>query len=136
MTSKPRLRDDVIIDLRHVSQHYGENCALDDITLQIPARQMVGLIGPDGVGKSSLISLIAGSREIQHGQVVVLGGEMSDKAHRRAVCPRIAYMPQGLGKNLYHTLSVFENVDFLVAYLVNQNWNENIELMTCSKVPG
>lgn len=45
MTSKPRLRDDVIIDLRHVSQHYGENCALDDITLQIPARQMVGLIG-------------------------------------------------------------------------------------------
>lgn len=112
MTSKPRLRDDVIIDLRHVSQHYGENCALDDITLQIPARQMVGLIGPDGVGKSSLISLIAGSREIQHGQVVVLGGEMSDKAHRRAVCPRIAYMPQGLGKNLYHTLSVFENVDF------------------------
>ena len=32
--------------------------------------------------------------------------------HRRAVCPRIAYMPQGLGKNLYPTLSVFENIDF------------------------
>jgi ribosome-dependent ATPase len=42
----------------------------------------------------------------------VLGGDMADPAHRRAACPRIAYMPQGLGKNLYPTLSVFENVDF------------------------
>ncbi|MGD5575275.1 ATP-binding cassette domain-containing protein, partial [Xanthomonas citri pv. citri] len=32
--------------------------------------------------------------------------------HRGLTCPRIAYMPQGLGKNLYPTLSVFENVDF------------------------
>ena len=37
---------------------------------------------------------------------------MADSRHRTAVCPRIAYMPQGLGKNLYPTLSVFENVDF------------------------
>ncbi|MEY0233559.1 ribosome-associated ATPase/putative transporter RbbA [Providencia manganoxydans] len=106
------LMDDVIVDLSHVSQHYGDNCALDDITLSIPARKMVGLIGPDGVGKSSLISLIAGAREIQQGTVIVLGGDMADKEHRRAVCPKIAYMPQGLGKNLYHTLSVYENVDF------------------------
>lgn len=106
------LMDDVIVDLSHVSQHYGDNCALDDITLSIPARKMVGLIGPDGVGKSSLISLIAGAREIQQGKVIVLGGDMADKEHRREVCPKIAYMPQGLGKNLYHTLSVYENVDF------------------------
>ena len=104
--------DDVIIDLQHVSQHYGDNCALDDIVLSIPARKMVGLIGPDGVGKSSLISLIAGARVIQQGTVIVLGGDMNDAQHRRDVCPRIAYMPQGLGKNLYHTLSVYENVDF------------------------
>lgn len=110
MTNK--LMDDVIIDIQHVSQHYGDNCALDDIVLSIPARKMVGLIGPDGVGKSSLISLIAGARVIQQGQITVLDGDMSDIEHRRAVCPRIAYMPQGLGKNLYHTLSVYENVDF------------------------
>ena len=101
-----------IIELTHVSQHYGDTKALDDVTLVIPAGKMVGLIGPDGVGKSSLISLISGAREIQTGQVIVLNGDMSDVEHRRAVCPRIAYMPQGLGKNLYHTLSVFENVDF------------------------
>ena len=73
---------------------------------------MVGLIGPDGVGKSSLLALVAGARKIQEGRVEVLGGDMADAGFRRETCPRIAYMPQGLGKNLYPTLSVFENADF------------------------
>lgn len=98
--------------LENVSQHFGATTALKDITLSIPARCMVGLIGPDGVGKSSLLSLISGARVIEHGNVVVLGGDMSDVRHRQDVCPKIAWMPQGLGKNLYHTLSVYENVDF------------------------
>jgi ABC-type multidrug transport system ATPase subunit len=42
----------------------------------------------------------------------VLGGDMRRTGHRDAVCPRIAYMPQGLGKNLYPTLSVEENLQF------------------------
>lgn len=73
---------------------------------------MVGLIGPDGVGKSSLPSLVASTRRVQDRRVEVLGGNAADAGHRRRVCPRVAYMPQGLGKNLYPTLSVFENVDF------------------------
>lgn len=101
-----------VVRLENVSQHFGATVALKDITLSIPARCMVGLIGPDGVGKSSLLSLISGARVIEHGNVMVLGGDMSDVRHRRDVCPKIAWMPQGLGKNLYHTLSVYENVDF------------------------
>ena len=42
----------------------------------------------------------------------VLGGDMAGARHRAAICPRIAYMPQGLGRNLYPDLSVRENVDF------------------------
>ncbi|HEB4874311.1 TPA: ribosome-associated ATPase/putative transporter RbbA [Kluyvera ascorbata F0526] len=98
--------------LEHVGQHFGATVALRDISLTIPSRRMVGLIGPDGVGKSSLLSLIAGARVIEQGNVMVLGGDMRDARHRRDVCPKIAWMPQGLGKNLYHTLSVYENVDF------------------------
>lgn len=98
--------------LAGVSQRYGTTVALNNITLEIPARCMVGLIGPDGVGKSTLLSLISGARAIEQGNVMVLGGDMHDARHRRNVCPRIAWMPQGLGKNLYHTLSVYENVDF------------------------
>lgn len=101
-----------VIRLDRVGLRYGATRALEAVGLDLPAGCMVGLIGPDGVGKSSLLSLIAGARAIQEGRVEVLGGDMADAAHRRATCPRIAYMPQGLGKNLYPTLSVFENVDF------------------------
>ncbi len=95
-----------------LSQRYGRKLALDSITLNFPADCMVGLLGPDGVGKSSLMSIISGVRKIQTGKVEVLGGDIGLESHRTAACPRIAYMPQGLGKNLYMTLSVYENLDF------------------------
>jgi len=98
--------------LKEVNHTYGRVQALTKISLEIPAGRMVGLIGPDGVGKSTLMGLIAGSRRIQRGLVSVLGGDMADKQHRTATCPSIAYMPQGLGKNLYMELSVLENLDF------------------------
>ena len=95
-----------------VGQRYGKTIALTGVDLEISAGRMVGLIGPDGVGKSSLLSLLAGARAVQQGTVEVLGGDMASRRHRDAVCPRIAYMPQGLGKNLYPTLSVEENLQF------------------------
>jgi len=101
-----------VVRAQGVSLRYGRNLALDNLSLDIPSGRIVGLIGPDGVGKSSLMSLLTGARKMQKGRIEVLGGDIRDAAHRRAVCPRIAYMPQGLGKNLYLTLSVFENVDF------------------------
>ncbi|MBK5934792.1 ribosome-dependent ATPase [Rhodovulum imhoffii] len=104
--------DEAGLRLRRVSHRYGPIQALEDVSLTLPAGQMVGLIGPDGVGKSTLLGLIAGVRKIQHGYVAVLGGDMADPAHRATAYPRIAYMPQGLGRNLYPTLSVRENVDF------------------------
>ena len=101
-----------VVHLSDVSLRCGKTLALDAINLNIPAGKMVGMIGPDGVGKSSLFSLVAGARAIQKGRIEVLGGDMAGAHHRRLVCHRVAYMPQGLGRNLYPTLSVFENVDF------------------------
>ena len=103
---------DVVASLAGVGLSYGKIRALSDITLDFPAGCIVGLIGPDGVGKSSLLALIAGARALQDGRLQVLGGDMARARHRGRVCPRIAYMPQGLGRNLYRTLSVYENVDF------------------------
>lgn len=102
----------LVARLSGVSLRYGQKPALQAISLEIPAGCMVGLIGPDGVGKSSLLSLVAGARALQDGDVEVLGDDMRRTGHREAVCPRIAYMPQGLGKNLYPTLSVEENLQF------------------------
>ena len=98
--------------IENVHLRYGVTEALRGLSLDIPTGGMVGLIGPDGVGKSSLLSLLSGARQLQAGEIHVLGGDMRSKAHRDAVCPRIAYMPQGLGKNLYPTLSVEENLQF------------------------
>ena len=101
-----------IARIERVTHQYGKTFALNDLTLDIPAQCMAGLIGPDGVGKSTLLALISGVRKIQTGKVTVLDGNMADESHRRASYGRIAYMPQGLGRNLYPTLSVYDNIDF------------------------
>jgi ribosome-dependent ATPase len=101
-----------IARIERVTHRYGKTFALNDLTLDIPAQCMVGMIGPDGVGKSTLLALISGVRKIHAGKVMVLDGDMADEHHRRASYGRIAYMPQGLGRNLYPTLSVYDNIDF------------------------
>ncbi|CAL80703.1 putative ABC transporter (protein fusion consisting of two ATP-binding domains and permease) [Bradyrhizobium sp. ORS 278] len=98
--------------VRHLSHRYRDVTALDDVSIEIPSGCVIGLIGPDGVGKSSLLSILAGARAIQAGEAVVLGADMADRRARQQVCPRIAYMPQGLGRNLYPDLSVYENIAF------------------------
>lgn len=101
-----------IATLAGVTHCYGSNAALDDVTLNVPAGCMAGLIGPDGVGKSTLLALLAGVRRLQTGHVQVLDGDIRERSHLRACNHRIAYMPQGLGRNLYPTLTVTENLDF------------------------
>lgn len=101
-----------VVRLQNVAHLYGKTVAIDHTSVDIPAGKMVGFIGPDGTGKSTLLGLISGAIKIQKGTVEVLGGDMKVRSHRKQVCPRIAYMPQGLGKNLYPTLSVDENINF------------------------
>jgi ribosome-dependent ATPase len=106
MTGEP------IAQVKAVSHRYGATVALNDVSMDIPSRIMVGVIGPDGVGKSTLLGLIAGVRKIQEGEVVVFDKDVATGSNLKAIRGRIAYMPQGLGRNLYPTLSVFENIDF------------------------
>ncbi|UFN47129.1 ribosome-associated ATPase/putative transporter RbbA [Roseomonas sp. OT10] len=96
-------------DVRH---HYGRVAALDGVSLDIPAGVMAGLVGPDGVGKSTLLGLLAGVRRPQEGEITALGGDLRDPQVLVRARQRIAYMPQGLGRNLYQTLSVAENIDY------------------------
>jgi len=125
---------ETVVHLQDVCLYYGKTQALAGITQDIPAGCMAGLIGPDGVGKSSLLSLISGARRVQQGTVRVLKGDMADKAHRDQACPRIAYMPQGLGKNLYPTLSVEENLQFIARLFGHAapERRRRIDELTCS----
>jgi len=103
---------DPAVRVAGVSHRYGRRAALKDIDLSVEAGATVAVVGPDGAGKSALLSLIAGTRRLQTGEIDVLGADMRRAAGRALVNRRIAFMPQGLGKNLYPTLSVQENVDF------------------------
>ncbi len=87
--------DSFVVRAQGVGLSYGKTRALRDVNVDIPVGCMVGLIGPDGVGKSSLLSLVAGARTMQQGRIEVLGGDISDKRHLQSAYPRIAYMPQG-----------------------------------------
>ncbi len=102
----------VVCRLDHVTHRYRSTLALDEVSIAVPSSGMVGLIGPDGVGKSTFLALISGARQIQAGHISTLGADMADARQRASICPRIAYMPQGLGKNLYPDLSVRENIEF------------------------
>jgi ribosome-dependent ATPase len=106
------MSDAIVARLDGVSHRYGATIALDEVTIAVPARKMVGVIGPDGVGKSTLLALISGVRAVQRGKVIVFDGDVTKRSHLKGLRARVAYMPQGLGRNLYPTLSVFENIDF------------------------
>jgi ribosome-dependent ATPase len=112
-SARPWAADKPVASVRNLSHRYGKVLALDQVSLELPGGIMIGVIGPDGVGKSTLLAILAGSKKVQEGEVDALGGDMRQARHRREVCPRIAYMPQGLGKNLYLELSVYDNVDFM-----------------------
>jgi ribosome-dependent ATPase len=95
-----------------VAHRYGKATALADIGLSVRAGSATALVGPDGVGKSTLLALIAGVRRLQSGSIHTLGGDIASRVHRDAIMARVAYMPQGLGRNLYPSLSVAENIDY------------------------
>ena len=95
-----------------INHCYGKQQALIDIAFSLPAGTRCGLIGPDGAGKSSLLGLIAGVKKLQDGDLQVLGGSIEDRRHRNSLYPLIAFMPQGLGGNLYPELSISENIRF------------------------
>jgi ribosome-dependent ATPase len=103
--------------LTNVWHSYGKRVALHGVSIELRPGGLVGLIGPDGVGKSTLLAILAGAKKVQPGQggaseVRVFGGDFTDARHRSAVCDRVAYMPQGLGRNLYPDLTVQENIAF------------------------
>jgi len=110
--------------------------ALQDVSLDIPSGQMVGLLGPDGVGKSTLLGLLAGARKLQKGSLEVLGGDMASTRHRNIVGPRIAYMPQGLGKNLYQELSIAENLDFFGKLFGQDGAERRVRIGRLTKATG
>jgi ABC-type multidrug transport system ATPase subunit len=86
--------------------------AVRAVSLEIKPAQIYGLIGADGAGKSSLMKVVAGVLSHEEGKVEVLGRLIDSERQAEKVKSAIGFMPQGLGLNLYPTLSIEENIDF------------------------
>lgn len=101
-----------VVSIKELSHRYGSNYALQNVNVSIQAGKRIAFIGPDGVGKSTLLALIAGAKKLQKGQLTVFDGDVRQQSTQEILQQRVAYMPQGLGKNLYHELSIHENLEF------------------------
>jgi ABC-type glutathione transport system ATPase component len=87
-------RSRAVARIEGVTQRYGTAVALDAVTIELPAGCMVGCIGPDGVGKSSLLGIVTGARQVQSGNVFVLDADVEDSAHSGGVIAQ--YVQKGV----------------------------------------
>ena len=95
-----------IIDCKHVSKHFGEKVALEDINLEIPEGGIFGLLGPNGAGKTTLIRIINRITIPNSGEVLFKGAPITQKD-----VERIGYMPEERG--LYRKMKVGEQAMYL-----------------------
>ncbi|MBZ5508029.1 MAG: ATP-binding cassette domain-containing protein [Acidobacteriia bacterium] len=103
-----------VIEARSLYRSYGrwrkKVNAVRNISFEVGRGEIFGLIGPDGAGKTSVIQILAGVLRAQRGVAFVGGSDVL--SHPEAVKTLIGYMPQGLGANLYESLTVEENIEF------------------------
>lgn len=99
-----------LIELTHASFSYSGTPVLKDVSFQVQPGEFVGLIGPNGGGKTTLLKLLLGFLKPTHGKVLVFGKEAG--SHHSAVSQRIAYVPQSVRFDRDFPISV-EEVVFL-----------------------
>lgn len=102
-----------VIKVENLCKRYGQRKKVEavcDVSFDVHRGEIFGLIGPDGAGKTSIIQILAGVLSASKGQASVKGINVIKNPEK--VKEIIGYMPQGLGLNLYDSLSIEENIEF------------------------
>ena len=99
------------LEVHNVTLKYKELTAISNISLEANEGEIIGLIGADGAGKSSLMHAIAGVIGFE-GEIVYKGYSYHSPKECEKIKPEISLMPQGIGLVLYDTLSVAEHLEF------------------------
>lgn len=113
------------IDAKGLMVRYGSVAAVRDLDLRVERGEVVGLIGPDGAGKTSTLRVLAGLLRPCGGTIQVLG--LDAWAHRRALHHRLGYLAQRFA--LYGDLTVDENVQFFALLLGVEAWRARRDLL-------
>jgi len=119
------MADETVLSARGLVVRYGPLEAVKGLDLVVPRGQVVGLIGPDGAGKTSSLRVFAGLLRATAGTVEVLGRDAW--RHRRALHYRLGYLAQRFA--LYGDLTVDENVQFFALLLGVKNWHARRDML-------
>lgn len=103
------------VELINIHKRYKKITALKNINLNIPKNKLTCIVGPDGAGKSTLLKIIAGVLTFDKGEITIFGNKITKISQMEKYKDKIAFMPQGLGLNLYQNLSIEENIDFFAS---------------------
>jgi ABC-2 type transport system ATP-binding protein len=112
------MSDEKVLSARGLVVRYGPVEAVRGLDLDVPRGQVIGLIGPDGAGKTSSLRVFAGLLRASAGSVEVLGQDAW--RNRRALHHRLGYLAQRFA--LYGDLTVDENVEFFARLLGVKDW--------------
>ena len=101
-----------MISLTHVQKRFGDRLAVDDLSLQVPAGEIYGLLGHNGAGKSTAIGMMLGQVWPTQGVVKVCGYEVS--THRRKALEKVGAIFESPA--FYDYLSGRRNLEILSSY--------------------
>ena len=99
------------LEIRNISVHYKKLTAVHDVSLKADRGEIIGFIGADGAGKSSLMHAIAGVIRFE-GEISYHGHSYHSPKEAEKIKPETGLMPQGIGLVLYDTLTVSEHLQF------------------------
>ncbi len=113
----------MIIKAEHITRKYGELTAVDDVSMNVEKGELIGLIGPDGAGKTTFLRMIAGALDPTAGSIVINGKTFSE--HRRELKQEIGYLSQV--SQAYGDLTVWENIEFFGKIRKVRDWEKRGE---------
>ena len=97
-----------MLDVENVHTYYGDSYVLQGVSLQVSQGQVVGLLGRNGMGKTTLIRSLIGFTPPRRGRIVFKGTDITGWASNRAVDRGIGLVPQG--RRVFPSLTVAENL--------------------------
>ena len=127
---------ETMLRVKNISVYYGAVRALEDVSFNVKAGEIVAMIGPNGAGKSTALKAVFGLVETQKGEIILEGKNINDLRPDQHVLKGISMVPEG--RHLFPSMTVIENIE-MGAYTI-KNRHRTIDTETKrekkSKVQG